>query len=388
MPYWLLVVACAWLSFGCVGLPHASIPGTLQDGSRIHAFQTASFSYAFMASHARQWDATLAKLEADGLPLLRALGDTRMDVALAGKRRSEAMVYDVDLVFAGEAEPVRVHAEAGMDARAYDEGAARGAAAAGVPAALLRDGHFAIYATAAMMTALNASNESLERHAFGLLVLRRKIEAGERADYLAPTRSAEETLADIEVALRVIAAHHARMSKWRAEVLAFIALIEASESEGGIDALTEQVAAARGDTQAWLRDNPAPPTMEQFGVAMNELKLPTPDRLLELLDEDGYLAAAVQVATSIATGDPRATIQGFAKLAPKDTSLRTALEGVAAAANGDVKGTLSALRTLSAGSDIAPLVATVERVYATVENARDGVASIGATLGGPTALAP
>ncbi|MCA9595968.1 MAG: hypothetical protein KC776_21790 [Myxococcales bacterium] len=59
----------------------------------------------------------------------------------------------------------------------------------------------------------------------------------------------------------------------------------------------------------------------------------------------------LDVAKGVATGSPSATLEGLAKLAPKDSSARVALEGLSAAAGGDVKGTVEAIAKLGGVDD-------------------------------------
>ena len=123
------------------------------------------------------------------------------------------------------------------------------------------------------------------------------------------------------------------------------------------------------------------PTMEDYGVAVKALKLPTPENMLAVLDKDGYIAAAIKVSKGIATGDPAATIDGFAKLAPENSSLRIAAEGTAAALRGDVSGCASAVLALAEKQeDVAKVTARLRSFEAQAidlrNKAKDAVAAV------------
>jgi hypothetical protein len=120
--------------------------------------------------------------------------------------------------------------------------------------------------------------------------------------------------------------------------------------------------------------------MEQFGIALKDFKLPTPDNLLAVLDKEGYVTAAITVAKGVATGDAAATVEGVGKLAPKDSSVRVASEGVAAALRGDIPKTVESVLSLAqTQEDVAPLVARLRSVEQTATNARDVARSVPTT---------
>ena len=158
-------------------------------------------------------------------------------------------------------------------------------------------------------------------------------------------RPAEESLRDFDNALRVVAEEHARLAKARAEVLALTALAAGYQKDGAIALFDEQVVDARERAADW-RATHTRPTLEDFGVRV--ATLPTPEKMLEELQERaGFVGAVLQVAKGVATGSPSATIDGLAKMAPKDSTARVAVEGLSAATAGDVKGTTEAIIALS-----------------------------------------
>src|SRR5262249_23180942 len=147
-------------------------------------------------------------------------------------------------------------------------------------------------------------------------------------------------------ALRVVADQHGATSRLRGEVLAVMALARDADVPEARAALVDQIADSRKRATDW-RAMHHRPTQEEFGVAMKELKPPTPDAMLEVLDKDGYVTAAVQIARGAASGDVGMTVQAAGKLAPANSSLRIASEGTAAALRGDVSGTANAILALA-----------------------------------------
>lgn len=373
---------------GCAGakqtLQSEFSPGQLQKGSHIHAFQTASFAYAFMQSHTASFDARIERVEDDVPAFIEAIerAGWRADVNVVAHTNKgngvEYEYYDVDLVLVPKDGKSRerfvLPGAEGTRTSDYVRALAPAAKRTGVPAEVIRRGHFALFGLATLSGALNATDDSLKRHAFGLLVLKEKLKKGERADYLAPMRPAEESLEDIDLALRVIADHHRATSRMRAEVVGLTALTRVAADATARKALAEQLADSKKTARTWL-DTHERPQMEQFGVAVKELKLPTPENMLAVLDKDGYVTAAIEVAKGVAAGDPSATVEGLGKLAPKGSSLRIAAEGTAAALRGDVgKAADCALQLAERQEDIAPLAARLRQVEAAVTSARGMVA--------------
>jgi hypothetical protein len=132
----------------------------------------------------------------------------------------------------------------------------------------------------------------------------------------------------------------------------------------------EQIADSRKRANEWRRTHTAP-TNEEFGVAMKEMTLPTPENMLAVLDKDGYIAAAVEIAKAAVTSDPASAIQAIGKLAPPNSSVRIAAEGAAAAIHGDVMGTARAVIALAEKQeDVAPLAARLRSVDEAVTKAK------------------
>ncbi|MDF2693771.1 MAG: hypothetical protein K0S65_2154 [Labilithrix sp.] len=390
-----LVVATAGLSAtGCAGVhqdfQREFTPGQLQSGSRVHAFQAASFAYAFTQGHMTGYEARLERLEDDVPAFFEALDRAgwRAELSVVGHTnrgdKMEYEYYDVDLVLVPKDPKAKerfvLPGAEGTRSTAYVAALGPAAKKTGIPSEVIRRGHFALFGIATLSGALNASDDSMKRYAFGLLVLKEKLKAGERADYLAPLRPANESLEDIEVALRVIADHHRESARMRAEVIGLTALARVADDAKARATLVEQAVESRKAARAWL-DSHERPTTQEFGVAMKELKLPTPENMLAVLDKDGYITAAVQVAKGVAAGDPSATVEGLGKLAPKGSSLRIASEGVGAALRGDVgKAADCALQLAERQEDIAPLAARLRAVEQTVTAARNTAKGVAATV--------
>lgn len=376
-----LVLAAAGLSAtGCAGLTgtlQQQFTPQLQSDARVFAFQAASFTHGFMQGHMVNYEARLLRIENDGIPFFEALerAGWRAEISVLGRTHrgedSEYEYYEVQFALVSKDPKIKDRFPLpGFIAPASEK--------TGIPVELLQRGHSVFVETVTLLGGLNASDDSMRRHAFGLLVLKEKLEAGEQADYLAPLRPAEESLEDVEVALRVIADHHRESARMRAEIVGIAALGRLADNSTARAALSEQVQESRRASRDWL-DSHHQPTPEDFGVKMQELKLPTPENMLAALDKDGYLAAAAQVAKGVASGDPSMTIEAIGKLAPEGSSIHIASEGVSAAMRGDIATAAdSALQLAERQEDIAPLAArlraveqTVEEVAAAAERFRD-----------------
>lgn len=411
---WLTLSWAALAALGTGGctpsLPYAMQPGSLKKGSRVHAFQTASFAWGFTSGATRQWDATLKRVQRDVPPLLRALrdGDHAAQLVVVGRRANEHgpsdaqyEYYDANLIVlpakgkpapARGNEPLVIAGRAGTKEAAYDATASVVAAATGVPQAVVRDGHFALYGLVNMLTPLNVSNDALQRHAFKLLVLKAKIEAGEKADWFGGNREPSESLADIALALCMIADHHAAVAAFRSEIIGVVALANGYKTKEGLALLDAQLTDSLRHNDAFVAAHPRP-TMEDYGVAMNEFKLPTPVAVLEQLDESGYLAAALTIARGVATGSLGTTLEGVSKLAPKDGTVRVVLEGLAAASRGDIAGAAGSVAKLvgkaTQGTAIGQRLAQLQEGVTAVKGGAAQVAdALGKAKGDLSDLAP
>jgi hypothetical protein len=288
--------------------------------------------------------------------------------------------HDVNLVLLpknGKGDRFELPGAPGTRVTDYVKALAPAATRLAVPAELLRRGHFALYLLDGMTGSLSASDDALRRHVFGLLVLRDKLQRKESdADHLARLRPAEKSLEDVNLALRVLADHFAATAQVRAEILAVLAMARQYELPAARTMLAEQAADSRRRAKTWEAEHHNP-TMEEFGVAMKEFKLPTPDSMLELLDKDGYIAAAVKIAKGIATGDAAATVEGFGKLAPPNSSLRIASEGASSALRGDVAGVSKAVLSLAEKQpDIEKVTARLRTVEQAVADARGAAKNV------------
>lgn len=381
---WFLLGGLAGCASAHEALQREFTPGQLEKGSHIHAFQAASFAYSFTQAHMLQYEARLEQVEDDAPAFFDGLerAGWRADVAVVPHmnrgRDLEYEYYDVDLALAPAAakgkERYVLPGAQGVSNTSYIAALAPAATKSGIPAEIIRRGHFALFVLATMSGSLNATDDSMKRYAFGLLVLRERLKRGvKHVDYLAPLRPAEESLEDIELALRVVAAHHRTTSKMRAEVVGLTALCRTAGDAKARTTLLEQLGESKKAARDWL-DSHDRPQMEEYGVAMKAMKLPTPENMLAVLDKDGYVTAAVAVAKGVASGDAAQTIEGLGKLAPKDSSLRVASEGVAAALRGDIPKTVDSVLTLAqTQEDVAPLVARLRSVEQTVANVKNVV---------------
>jgi hypothetical protein len=380
---------------GCMGMMRPFTPGVMQQGAHPHAFQTASFAYAFMNGHAVQYNARLDLLEKDGLPFLEAVRKSKytmlVDVAphTATGRSMEYEYYDVNLRFLptdadGHATSDGVLTLTGVQGTEESVQTAEDAKVAdalAVDAGFVKRGHMAVYALVTMLSQLNASNDSMQRHAFALLVVKEKVKNGEKADWFDGTRPPEETAEDVDIALRVIADHHAATAAWRAEIVALAAMVQEYRSPVADDALRAQIAASKSEVAAWQSAHHQP-TVDEYGVKPQELKLPTPDNLLAALDKDGYVSAAIDVAKGLATGNVGTTLDGLMKLAPKDGSIHTALEGVTAAVKGDIGGAIDAVAKLAgAEAEVDAVKARLAQVKGAVADVKNGIAQVRADVG-------
>lgn len=378
----VLLAACASCS-PLVGMITPQPAGIYQSGSRMHGFQTASFAYAFMNGHEAQWLATLDKVEQDALPTLAALRDAghsaRIVMRPARASGDGVEYYNVDLEIVtggkgkGAGKTVRIEGTTGMSPDQHAALAKDAAEATGLGAEAITKAHFALYGLVNMLTALNASSDSLERHAFALLVLKEKVSAGEKADWFDANRPASETIADVQGALQIIAEHHATAKAWRAEILGMVAMASSHQVPGVLDELRGQIEESRESAQQW-RQTHSQPTMDDFGVRVS---LPDPQKMLDDLEEKaGFLTAVVKVAKGVATGSPSATLEGLAKLAPADSGVRTVLDGAAAATKGDVMGTLDAVAKLAGKeAEVDAVKSTVEGVKGRLSRVQEAVAA-------------
>jgi hypothetical protein len=213
----------------------------------------------------------------------------------------------------------------------------------GLDPEMVEKGQQAVLGIPYELNGMNTLGALVRKDTFEALVVRKRLEMGQKADPRIPDRPPEKSLKDLELGLMLASEADAAINRWRASMVLLMTLVsahgEASTSEALRNAFDETVA----DMDTWLRDHPLwtsvgqlEQRLEQFGMMPKPMMLPTPQNMLLLLDEDGYLAAAVKVASGIASGSIADTVQGVAGFAPKDSSARTAMEALAAGARGDV----------------------------------------------------
>jgi hypothetical protein len=370
-------------------------PGSMQANAKAHGLQTASFAYAFMNGHHFSWTTQLKVMQTDGLAMLEALkaAGYGMELQVTPRMEGDTEVYALTLTLpkrVAEKEKETKPATKGQKSKAT---AAPAPVAAPAPAAapsgpmmpiappgvdqlVIVKGYTAISGIANFMTQLNVSNETLQSHAFALLVLREKIKAGEKADWFGADRPAKETLDDIDYALRLIAMHHADIQVFRTHVMAILAMSAAADAPGALGELGKQLEEDQAWSAAWTSTHKLP-TMEDFGVGAEPI--PTADAFLKKMDgEMGFLTAAIQTAQGIATGSPQMTLDGLAKLAPKDSTVGIALTGLSAAGHGDISGVIASVSKLTGNE------ADVKNIEDRLARVKNGLQ----TLRNPTSALP
>lgn len=389
---------CAWgaallvslvCPLGCAGMQQdfqrQFTPGQLDDSSHIHAYMAANLAFSFLSGHMVEWDARLVGVQ-DDLPAFFAALDKsayRFELRVVPHQVKGDLQYefhDVHLVLqpkTGKGETFELPGAPGTRVVDYVKALAPAAKTTGIPAEVLRRGHFALYMLDGMLGSLSATDDALRRHVFGLLVLKDRLQRKEpNADNLARLRPPERSIEDVDLALRVMADHFGETQRLRVEALALMALASRYETPAARTALTEQADSSRRNASAWEAEHHRP-TMEEFGVGMKEFKLPTPENMLSVLDQDGYLTAAVTVAKGIASGDVSTTVEGLGKLAPPNSSLRIASEGAAAALRGDVGAVANAVGAIAQGQDgvteVTQRLKTVEQAVARGQGAAESV---------------
>lgn len=228
----------------------------------------------------------------------------------------------------------------------------------GIAPDVVDKGQNAVFGVPYEMNGINAMIGVGRNFAFEMLVMKKRLEMGQKADYRIPDRPADKSIADVDLALALIAMADAALNRWRASMILLMA-VYASGAKPDVQARLEPEATlAADDMKRWLDEHPLMTSqtqlvsrIEAYGMGPKPLILPTPMNLLAMLDENGYVAAAVKVAQGIATGSIADTVQGLSKFAPKDSSARTAMEGIAAASRGDFAACADAVGKL-AGTDV------------------------------------
>ncbi len=337
---WIAILCLALLT-GCASMVQGLAPEyrTMQSGSQPYSYQTAAFVYSFANGNNHQWVSTLEMMDKDAIPTLEKLRgaghDVRIEIHPKQAPGSDYEYYDVmvQVVPKGQSDAVLMSAATQQT---------------GIEAQELSTCDRTIQVMVNMMTGLNVASDTMQRRAFALLVTKKKLESGEKADQFDPNRPKEEAIADIDLALRLVASDHQRIQEARVGVLALTALTERARTTESIELLRQQVADSRAGAKRWLATHQQP-TADDFGV--KPAALPSAESMMaDLQERAGFIGAVLQVAKGVATGSPSATLEGLSKLAPKDSSARVALEGLSAAAEGNVQGTVDAIAKLG-GAD-------------------------------------
>ncbi len=353
-----------WLLGALAVLPVSCLPNlgpggfrTMQSNGKPHAWQCASFVYAFADGNSLLWLKTLDKFEQEGCPLLVALQDGGHDMQLVlrdfdADGRASVTAYDLEMSITPRegGQAITLPGEPGTDEQVYDEAAAKAAEVTGIPAATIKQGHFSLYAIANGMTGLNAAHDSLKDIAFQKLLLREKLLRGEKqVDNFDPNRPKEESLSDLELALQLIEDEHIRISGQRAEILEMIAISQHFDAPGAIELLGESIGASREKTSAW-RATHTRPTAEDYGV--KAAALPSAASITEGINKElGFLGGLAKVAAGVVSANPGMALDGLSSLAPEDSSAQTSLRGLAAAVKGDLAGTIDAVAKLSGAEE-------------------------------------
>ncbi|MBW2275957.1 MAG: hypothetical protein JRF63_00610 [Deltaproteobacteria bacterium] len=355
------VFAC-WLALaiGCGGgspLGPVGGGGMLQTGARPLAFQTAAFARGFEQGAILQWRETMRLVQADATSLLATARDKGLNLSVVFRtagfggielQADNYTTYEVDLVLARKkGNPIRATATTGQPEQFLAD-VQKMAKASGLPADQVQAGHSALYAMINMLVTLNVSYSEMAKLAFTRIVIAEKLKAGERQiDYFDPNRPIEESLADVDLSLRVVAEFNRTVQRSRAEVMVATALIAQYRQPGAL----EELDALCGEAIARASRIPEAPTAEQFGVVARQL--PSPQDLLdELMGDLGFAAAVLDAAKAVVTGDPRGFIDAAAELVPKDTKVGEAIGTLKAAAHGDVTGVIEGVAALTGNAEI------------------------------------
>jgi hypothetical protein len=203
------------------------------------------------------------------------------------------------------------------------------------------------------LNGMNTLGALVRKTTFEALVLRKRLEMGHKADPQIPDRPAEKSLVDLELGLALAAEADAAINRWRASMVLLMTLVADQGENPDVDKVKVAFDETILDMEAWLDKHPMwtsteqlKQRLEEFGMMPKPLLLPTPQNMLLLLDENGYIASAVKVANGIASGSIADTVDGIAGFAPKDSSARTAMEALAAGARGDVIACVDSLGRL------------------------------------------
>jgi hypothetical protein len=345
-----LLVACPLLPQ--VGAFKESIRPGYSPGSKVHAFQSWSFIYAFAMGNAVGMQRACQRLKLAGLPVLRELIQAGASPRLeprATPTQSGIQAYSMDWQVTPRPtskkppQTVIIPGTQGTAPELWHGAAAKVAQGTGLSPQRVEEGHGAWYGLCGILTGLDAEATTLGKHAFALRVLQEQVSAGEKVDWFDPLRAPAETIADTDFALALIADDIDRVRAEQATILYLTFLANHADRPAAMAELEKEVALAEANANEWLATH-RQPTPADFGVTY---QVPSPELVQAALKEQlGVAGSAVQLARGIATGDLPKTLEGLAGLAPKDTKLKAVADGIAAVSKGDIQGTLSAVAEL------------------------------------------
>ena len=368
---WLGSVAA--LTLGCADLLQGMAPTyrTTASGSNVHAYQAAAFVFSFADGEAAQTQATLKKARQEIPTFLAQLKQSghRLKLGVVDDNRFSIKTYELKFAIAVGDQEFSLPGKAGSDEEQYDRVLAELVAASGLDGEVVKQAHFAMYALANIMTTHNVSHDSLQKIAFQKLLIIEKLNRGQtQVDPFDPNRPKDESLADLTLALQLIEDGHRQISARRADVLAMLAVLAKYDSEGAVDAFKDLTAASLKEA-AEFRAERKRPTAEDYGVA--PAALPSPLSINKAIEEKiGFIGDLLKVAQGVITANPSMTLEGLAKLAPEDSSIQTALEGLSAATSGDIVGTIDAVAELAGETE------AVDRIKVTLGKLKDAKAAV------------
>ncbi|MFO0659713.1 MAG: hypothetical protein U0165_07775 [Polyangiaceae bacterium] len=333
---------------------------TTSSNAKIQTGITEQIAHNFAFLHANQWESTLDKATRDAVPFLKALRDTKSTFELRitpytpGSGSNAIETYEVEGVFtiAGTAKAkgteIVLPGKQGTDESVYNAAAEKASKATGIPAPTIRAGHFALYGMVQMMTALNASHVTLSQRAFMLLVMKERVRSERKQISLDPNRPAAETNADVDDSIRVIAEHEDFLGGLRGEVLLLTTLSARYRDADGVESFEKTAAELKSKASAWKASHPLL-TIEQLQEKFSKYTAKI-DPMAQIEERFGFVASVAKIAQGIATGSISTTMDGVAGLTPKDSSVRVAINGLAAATRGDVVGAADAAAKLAGSS--------------------------------------
>lgn len=374
------VGACFWGASACSSQKSAEPRRYYKKDSKAIAFQGAKTNYELNAMVLSGWERCIAMQKKDAVPFLKALQEKGHGIQMEFTSTETAplgvVVINVKLAYPKRAPDGTVIEETDPIAIAR---AKAGAPPEGVDMALFGSGMAALMTTMQPLNQINAINDGVQRGAFAAMVVKEKVNRGEKADFYDPERPKEETIADIDLYLKLVAQQHGQMQVWRAEMMTTALLVSSFDTPGGLELLLAHWDAQEKLIKDWAATHKEP-TADDFGVALEEL--PEPSEMVGFFDKAMASTSAVfQVAMGVATGSPESTFEGLKKLAPKDDTVQNVLTGLQAAATGNVLGVIGAVGALVGKNKAASgVMSRLESAKKLAEAARGSVSSAKGTV--------